>query len=248
MSDESKQKTTKGKFVKGDDYLVVQKITQPCEHKIDGAIEVAKYIVGEIKKNVKSNQASSMRYMNDYEGRLNEWKKLPLWQKMFTPVPKPMSIEAMAIWTERVASRRPWDHKVRIPDLFQKVAVTRMQYSHKQKKVIAYSKIYHKYKNYDYYYDIWSNIHYGYVGLSVGFSRELLLKGASTAQVIDSLGRNTEDPPDDVTAINIGFSLFRKFGIFAEKLTHEDILKEIHSQPDSGFPNSRKNHICLEKK
>lgn len=241
-------KTTQGKPTDSDDYIVHQKITKPCEHKVDGAVEVAKYIVKEIKKNVKSQQAANMRYMNDYQGRLNSWKKLPLWQRIFTPVPKPMNIEAMALWTERVFKGRPWDHKIHIPNLFAKVAVARMQYSHTQKKVILYSKIYHKYKNYDYYYDIWSNIHYGYVGLSVGFSQEILLNGANMAQIIDSLGRNTEDPPDDVTAINIGFSLFKKFGVFANKLNYEDVLKEIHAQPDSKFPNSRKKHVCLEKK
>jgi len=32
---------------------------------------------------------------------------------------------------------------------------------------------YYKYKEYDFYLDVWSNIYYGYIGLSVGFSEEL---------------------------------------------------------------------------
>ena len=41
---------------------------------------------------------------------------------------------------------------------------------------------YHKYKEYDFYLDVWSNIHYGYVGLSVGFTEDLLLKGSTGAK------------------------------------------------------------------
>ncbi|UTO05414.1 polymorphic toxin type 44 domain-containing protein [Moraxella sp. FZLJ2107] len=42
---------------------------------------------------------------------------------------------------------------------------------------------YHKYKDYDYFYDVWSNIHYGYLGLSVGFSEKVLLSGSWVQQV-----------------------------------------------------------------
>ena len=226
--------------------MVKQQITQPCEHKFDGAIKVAEYIVEEIKRNVKSNQVNNMRYMNDYEGRLNEWKKLPLWQRMFTPIPKPMTIEAMAIWTERVFAGRPWDHKGYIIKAFKEFAVERVEYSNYTKGLRTYKSHFHKYKNYDCRYDIWSNIHYGYVGLSAGFSQELLLKGSNLAQVLDNSGDN--DPIDDITAIKIGFTLFEKFGNFAEKLTYHDVFKEILSKSNSDFPDARKVHICLEKK
>ena len=41
---------------------------------------------------------------------------------------------------------------------------------------------FYKYKNYDYFYDIWSNIHYGYVGLYSGFDEETLLNGSKYQQ------------------------------------------------------------------
>ena len=59
--------------------------------------------------------------------------------------------------------------------------------------MVTYKSYWHKYKDYDYYYDVWSNIHYGYVGLSVGFDEKTLLGGADLAQVIDSKGGNAED-------------------------------------------------------
>ncbi|UMP97053.1 polymorphic toxin type 44 domain-containing protein [Klebsiella pneumoniae] len=37
-----------------------------------------------------------------------------------------------------------------------------------------------KFKQHDYFYDVWSNIHYGYVGRSVGFSEAILLKRGPT--------------------------------------------------------------------
>ncbi|MOA31335.1 hypothetical protein D3C78_1524870 [compost metagenome] len=48
--------------------------------------------------------------------------------------------------------------------------------------------IWHKHGKQDYSYDIWSNIHYGYVGMAGGFSESLLLDGAGLEQIAsDSL-------------------------------------------------------------
>lgn len=158
-----------------------------------------------------------------------------------------MTIEALAIWTERVFSGRPWDHKIHIPNLFKHIAVHREEYSKKSQKIVKFESYYHKYNKHDYFYDVWSNIHYGYVGLSVGFDEKILLSGASSAQIIDSRGYNSEDAADDITAIKIGFRLYNKFGTYAEHLTYLDILEELENESDEAFPESRKKHIFLEK-
>lgn len=227
-------------------YIKVKKITYPCHH-YNGAEEVAEYIVNEIKINTKSNSAETMRYFNDYEKRISEWKQIPLPQRLLIPMPKIMTIEALAIWTERVFAGRPWDHKTHIPNLFRHVAVHRKEYSKKSNKIVEFRSYYHKYNKHDYFYDVWSNIHYGYVGLSVGFDEKVLLRGAASAQFIDSRGSNLEDAIDDITAIKIGFRLYTKFGTYAENLTYLDILEELESESDEVFPESRKKHICLEK-
>lgn len=42
-----------------------------------------------------------------------------------------------------------------------------------------------KHGEYDYFYDIWSNIHYGYVGVALGFSAAEMINGAGLAQALD---------------------------------------------------------------
>jgi Domain of unknown function (DUF4157)/Bacterial toxin 44 len=56
-------------------------------------------------------------------------------------------------------------------------------------------------------YEAVANIHYGYVGRMAGFSESRLLSGASGAQAGEGRGETT-DAPNDVEAIQVGFSLF----------------------------------------
>lgn len=58
-------------------------------------------------------------------------------------------------------------------------------------------------------YEAVANIHYGYVGRMAGFSESRLLSGASGAQAGEGRGETT-DAPNDVEAIQVGFSLFNQ--------------------------------------
>ncbi|PBP78459.1 polymorphic toxin type 44 domain-containing protein, partial [Pseudomonas syringae] len=81
-----------------------------------------------------------------------------------------MQAKAFAIWAERVGQDRPWDHKPKIR--------------------AAFGGIWHKQGKYDYFYDIWSNVHYGYVGRVAGFSESVLADGAGAEQIVsDSWGK-----------------------------------------------------------
>ncbi len=44
-------------------------------------------------------------------------------------------------------------------------------------------RVWHKQGEVDYFYDIWSNIHYGYVGRAGGLSESVLLDGAGLEQI-----------------------------------------------------------------
>jgi len=79
----------------------------------------------------------------------------------------------MAMWTKQVGQNMEWDHK---PKLRKRFAGVR----HKQGK-------------YEYYYDIWSNIHYGYVGIIGGLSETLLLDGAGAEQIASDTLRKVEE-------------------------------------------------------
>lgn len=213
-----------------------------CNHK-DGAKIVAEYIVNEIKTNTRSKIADSIRYYasyEEYEKRYEEWKKRTLLGQLLTQ-PEPQNLlKAKMLWTERVFAKRPWDHKPKIRDRFRHLAVER---TNAQTQVV-YKSYYHKYKDYDYFYDVWSNIHYGYVGLSVGFDEDMLLNGADLAQIIDSKGNNAGDTDDDKTSIKIGFTLYYKYGKYADGLTANDILEALDA---AIMTESKLKHVCLAK-
>lgn len=60
----------------------------------------------------------------------------------------------------------------------------------------------------EYYYDIWSNIHYGYVGTVCGFDENTLQSGAAAG--LPGFGDNDEG---DVISVKIGINLWRNFNL-----------------------------------
>ncbi|HBQ6826508.1 TPA: hypothetical protein L8O08_005513, partial [Klebsiella pneumoniae] len=109
---------------------------------------------------VRSDTAETIRYLIDEDfiiKRLTEWNKLPFYARLGPP-PKADLLAAMAIWYQTVKTGSIWDHKPKIRDFFSSVAVAR-PLPRKGKSSKSY---YHKFKQHDYFYDVWSNIHYGY--------------------------------------------------------------------------------------
>lgn len=211
-----------------------------CIHT-DGAVQVASYILEEIKKNVRGDIAQNIRYFIDDETlkqRQKEWDNLPFYAKL-SPPPQPDLLAAMGIWYQTVKTGSIWDHKPKIRDRFSTVAVARPL----PRKGRPSRSYYHKFKRHDYFYDVWSNIHYGYVGLSVGFSESLLLKGSTWEQNMTP-GAAGDDTLDDVTSMKIGFELFHQHGKYAESLTFNNILDALESTPDQLLPHSREKHWC----
>lgn len=73
------------------------------------------------------------------------------------------------------------------------------------------------------FYDIWSNIHYGYVGAAAGLDGKTLQDGASVADGI--AGRN--DKVDEVT-VQIGIDMWNKYGAnLTKKQFHQEILNHL---------------------
>lgn len=212
---------------------------EKCPHS-DGAIKVAEYILDEIKINVKSNIAKEIRESNSsYNKKYEEWERSSVFLRPESP-PIGDLIKAMTIWYNTVKTKSIWDHKPKIRDKFSSVAVARPLPKPSNTPSKSY---YHKYKKYDYFYDAWSNIHYGYVGLSVGFDEDLLLSGSTLEQNM-TLGAMGDDTLDDVTTMKIGFRLFHQYGKDAENLTVQHILDALDSTPETSFPESKQPHWC----
>lgn len=227
-----------------------------CNHK-DGAIEVAQYIVDEIQTNVNSLVAHKIRY--HITGELsNQLKRvfdkadasiMQISNKTGQPIAganhrSRSKITAAELWIGQVNTEEPWDHKLKIREKFKHVAVHRPLPPPRS----TWSETwYHKYKGHDYFLDIWSNIHYGYVGRSVGFTSNQLLTGSDTAQLLSNVSRLTMDGDtvDDKTAMQIGIELFETYPL-SRDITATKILNQITSKPDSSFPKSKAKHYCFK--
>jgi Bacterial toxin 44 len=118
---------------------------------------------------------------------------------------------ALMIWTEKVRQNGEWDHKPKIGKRFHPRTKTTQEY--------------HAYGDRRYFYDIWSNIHYGYIGMASGFSESALLDGAGLEQIGSTLltghmpsreGRTTGklrdwDGQNDRVSIQVGIDLHKKY-------------------------------------
>ena len=72
----------------------------------------------------------------------------------------------------------------------------------------------------EYYYDIWSNIHYGYVGMAAGFDEDTLQWGHN----LNWLRSGIQDPADNVS-VRAGISLWQTWRLALTKYQlHEEIL------------------------
>ncbi|HIF9372184.1 TPA: polymorphic toxin type 44 domain-containing protein [Photobacterium damselae] len=198
-----------------------------CKHR-DSALDVAEYIIDEIKRNSQSTYALKIKLANEYDAVEEErrWairmSKLNFFQRSANQLIKPNFVEleknykltAYSIWAERVGPNKEWDHK-------WKIAAEKKFSTNGETR-----RYHHKYKNYEYYYDIWSNIHYGYVGAFCKFSDSELLDGAGLAQLlfdavsfkkdiqnsesINGKGLRKYDDITDSLSVRLGIELFKK--------------------------------------
>ena len=150
-----------------------------CNHP-DQMEKLANYIAGEMNTNINDPAVLKMTELINYDTNkaAAEFLKQPWYARLAGPpdfytIAWTNKLEAMVIWTKKVGQNMEWDHKPKLRKLFPGVR-------HKQGK-------------YDYFYDIWSNIHYGYVGIIAGLSESVLLDGAGAEQIVSDSGRKAEE-------------------------------------------------------
>ncbi|NBE53672.1 hypothetical protein GUY60_20060 [Streptomyces sp. YC537] len=106
--------------------------------------------------------------------------------------PNPLALgEALVIWKRMVEGGAEWDHK---PKLEERYGL--------DSEIDRYFKIPGDSAGRAVYYDMWSNIHYGYVGAAAGFSLKLLQFGAVVAP-----GAGTNDKADELY-VDAGYNLW----------------------------------------
>lgn len=226
----------------------------PCNHP-DQMEELAEYIAGEMNRNIFHSTVLKMKELLSYDvvEETRKQMQLPWYAKIGMTNPQGIgaakTAAAMAMWTERVGQGRPWDHKLIIRTTI--------------------GGIWHKQGQHDYFYDIWSNIHYGYVGVAGGLSEGVLLDGAGAEQIVsDSIRKVKEvfnEPEDqwklpgpnrsadieglrawddtpDRNSINIGMRLFSQHptgGITAKML-----MTEVLALPPKAWGTGIREHEC----
>jgi hypothetical protein len=114
------------------------------------------------------------------------------------------TLQAALRWRDLVKSGARWDHK---PKLRQMLGLSSDLHFAIQGDA-----------THEYYYDIWSNIHFGYVGRAAGFTGSLLQWGAARG---GAAGRND---PVDIETTQIGIDLWDRYGT---KLTQSQLNLEI---------------------
>ena len=217
------------------------RVSKKCTHSYDGAIDVAKYIVEEIKKNIKSTEALEIHDYMHYEKYLEKNYNF----NGFAPPPDPLIIKAIGLakWIEMVDTGHPWDHKPKISSLFRYCSVERFT-----RKGNLSKSHFHKYKNFDYFYDIWSNIHYGYVGRFCGISEQFLLLGSNLQQLYANLTSwkfFSGDDSADIISMKLGMRLYDEFKDNENGLTYTVVLERLEGLTSVG--ESRLLHTCLDK-
>jgi uncharacterized Zn-binding protein involved in type VI secretion len=231
--------------------MMVDQEAEPatCKHP-DMMQKLADYIAGEMNRNIRAPSVLEMKELNgfDPEVEAKKFSELPLYLRLgqdppFYSIALGKKARAFAIWLERVAENRAWDHKPKLTKLFG-------------------LHPWHKQGPYDYFYDIWSNIHYGYVGLAGGLSESLLLDGAGVEQIgsdtrrffknpkrfdgprrtegVDGM-RAWDDAPDRVSII-IGMDLYKEYPNGG--VTAQIVMDKVLEVPIAEWRTGVQKHVC----
>lgn len=217
-------------------YPTFLKLNLNWYHKNDEACKILDFIIGEIKTNVAGEPVRRMKEYNLFKISkcIAEWKKEPLLTRILMSLDRrgpggctdellQSKSMALILWAEKVRVEGDWDHKPIIANRF----TYRVQSHQTQERHIL--------GDYTYYYDIWSNIHFGYVGMAAGFTESELLDGAGAEQFVATLfkgslpqktspGMRGWDDGPDRDSVRIGIELHKKN---PNNITARDVLEKI---------------------
>ncbi|CAM5385528.1 hypothetical protein GCM10010343_46140 [Streptomyces avidinii] len=163
--------------------------------------DAEKWIFDEMKRNAKSDTVGQMRSL------LNK----PEWYEFGRNYGSDINA-ALTMWGVKVAPGQDWDHKPQLQERYD--LQTLDDYYFKQPGT-----------NREVFYDIYSNVHYGYVGRAAGIDADTLIKGASLGE---TLLTGDDDQGDQIT-MRIGIDLYDKYG---DNLTEEQLRQGINDAMD----------------
>lgn len=155
------------------------------ESMVDELTPIATSMAHEMNVNAYEPDCLQIARLNafDAEGCVADYFRASWWRKLFgalspqqcTDIMVSNTEAALMIWAMKVRQDGEWDHKPKIAARFLSLS----NHSHYR----------YTYDHVKCYYDIWSNIHYGYVGAAAGFDESVLLDGAGLEQIGSDLFR-----------------------------------------------------------
>ncbi|MFH9727213.1 ricin-type beta-trefoil lectin domain protein [Streptomyces sp. NPDC017254] len=143
------------------------------------------YMYAEIMRNLKSGAFTSM-YNGLHEDGANPVAGGAGW------------LIATGIWVDKVRDGADWDHKPKLKEMM-----------HLRTKPDFYFAV--PGTGEEAFYDIWSNVHYSFVGMAAGFEEGYLEGGASSAFPGASIFNGGTDA-GDLISVRQGIEMFKKYG------------------------------------
>jgi hypothetical protein len=188
---------------------------------IDELSPIVRYIAHEMIVNARCDVTKRIRRFNTSDGDacVTEFFKGSMWRAMFGALSPQACANmlagqrtgALVMWTLQVMEGGPWDHKPILKAKFRS-------------SVDPVSRQWHQYGDQMFFHDVWSNLHYGYVGVAAGFSEGMLLDGAGLEQVGSDVlhkrwplrspgvrGLRAWDHAHDRVAVAKGIELYKRF-------------------------------------
>ncbi|HVZ36188.1 MAG TPA: polymorphic toxin type 44 domain-containing protein [Polyangiaceae bacterium] len=203
---------------------------------VDELTPVANYMTSEMNTNSAGADCKRMKELNSTSSEqcIEGYLRSSWWQRWVGMQPDQcVQLEltskgaAVLAWTGNVMQKADWDHKPKLFKLFYSPTTN--------------SHVWMVYGKDAYYYDIWSNIHYGYVGTAAGFSENILLDGAGLEQLGSDVlrgrfprgtagvtGLRRFDDAGDRNEIALGIMLF---GLYPRGVSSRVLLQHVVTAP-----------------
>jgi hypothetical protein len=204
-------------------------------------------VANDIKQSLSDSRAAydslislEIGYSYLYDGsqilgsEFQSWINLFYESQRYTAIYEQKQAYAKLLWANQVKENSDWDHKPKLANMLSlkglnKVRDDQQWWWHIPSLRQAWSDddFYFPLRGdtqHEYYYDIWSNIHYGYVGTSLGFDRKTLQDAANSGWP----GAGTNDQ-SDIVSTDIGINLWNKYGL---SITEDIITQSILDKKD----------------
>ncbi len=186
----------------------------------DEITPIADYMVQEMRNNSTGADVRRMLENNRFsgEGCIADFQKLPFWRQLLSLGITPQQCIDMEM-TTRTAALLSWGLNVRQDGIWDHKPIIARRFHPRNP---GGQQHWHLYNTTLYYYDVWSNVHYGYVGKAAGFSDSVLLDGAGLEQIGSTLlrfsrpqrdatvsGLRAWDDPHDRAGVEMGIILYQ---------------------------------------